>query len=195
MSPLDVQSHTQFSPPFLHSHYSALPSLSLRSADAILGVSLFADIAPDQFGRFNRAFASLFRIAAGDTWIDPLPILGPDGNIQWKPALYTFSFTVLGVWVVLQVSVAVLINNFVTISMRFENEENQRQVTEKKASSQFQSPIEPLIAKLATEYTNSASLTAKLTSLYQARFLAGAHVAPSRTAVQSFFFRTRQSTH
>jgi hypothetical protein len=24
----------------------------------------------DQFGRFNRAFVSLFRIAAGDTWID-----------------------------------------------------------------------------------------------------------------------------
>jgi hypothetical protein len=72
--------------------------------DAILGVSLFADIAPDQFGRFNRAFATLFRIAAGDTWIDSLPILGPDGGIQWKPALYIFTFIIVSVWVVLQVT-------------------------------------------------------------------------------------------
>ncbi len=86
------------SPPF-----DAMPPTAVFP-DAILGVSLFADIAPDQFGRFNRAFATLFRIAAGDTWIDSLPILGPDGSIQWKPALYTCTFIVVSVWVVLQVT-------------------------------------------------------------------------------------------
>jgi hypothetical protein len=73
-------------------------------ADAILGVSLFADVAPDDFGKFNRAFAAVFRIAAGDAWIESLPIIGPDGDIEWQPALFTCSFIVVNVWVVLQVS-------------------------------------------------------------------------------------------
>ncbi len=72
-------------------------------ADAILGVSLFSDLAPDHFGKFKRAFVALFRIAAGDTWLDDLPTLGSDGALQWKPALYVCSFVVLSVWVVLQV--------------------------------------------------------------------------------------------
>ena len=136
-----------------------------------MGVSLFADIAPDQFGKFNRAFVTLFRIAAGDTWIDALPTLGPDGEIEWKPALFVCSFIVVSVWVVLQVSVAVLLDNFVTVSMRMENDEKRKVSKEKKAASQFQNPLEPLIKKLANDFTDNASLSAKLLSLFQARML------------------------
>ena len=64
---------------------------------------------------------------------------------------------------------AVLINNFVTISLRIEKDEKQCLAMEKKALSQYQNPLEPLIAKLATEYTDSASLSAKLATLYKAR--------------------------
>ena len=135
--------------------------------DSILGVSLFADIAPDQFGMFNRAFITLFRIAAGDTWIDSLPTLGPDGDLQWQPALFICTFIVCSVWVVLQVSVAVLLDNFVTVSMRMENDEKQKASMEKKAASQFQNPLEPLIAKLANEYTSSQSLSNKIRALFQ----------------------------
>ncbi len=152
-------------------HFASI--LCISRADAILGVSLFGDIAPDQFGKFNRAFVTLFKIAAGDTWIDALPTLGPDGNLEWKPALFVCSFIVLSVWIVLQVSVAVLLDNFVTVSMRMENEDKQKASREKKAASQFQNPLEPLIAKLANEYTDSASLSAKLLSLFQALPLRG----------------------
>ena len=130
-------------------------------------MSLFSDVAPDQFGRFNRAFVALFRIAAGDTWIDALPTLGPDGEIEWKPALFVCSFIVVSVWVVLQVSVAVLLDNFVTVSMRMENDEKERAAIEKKASSQFQNPLEPLIAKLANEYTSNENLSAKIKTLFR----------------------------
>ena len=40
-------------------------------ADSILGVSLFKDLASEDFGRFNRAFITMFRIASGDPW--PVP--------------------------------------------------------------------------------------------------------------------------
>ncbi len=138
-------------------------------ADSILGVSLFSEIAPDQFGKFNRAFVTLFRIAAGDTWIDQLPMLGPDGDLEWKPSLYICSFIVLSVWVVLQVSVAVLLDNFVSVSMRMENEEKKRAAREVKASSHFQSPLEPLVAKMSREYTDGANLASNLASLFKVR--------------------------
>ncbi len=35
--------------------------------------------------RFDRAFVALFRIAAGDTWIDTLPTLDADGQMQVLP--------------------------------------------------------------------------------------------------------------
>jgi hypothetical protein len=66
-------------------------------------VALFSDVAPDAFGKFNRAFVALFKVAAGDTWLEELPTLGPDGTLQWKPALFVCSFIILTVWVVLQV--------------------------------------------------------------------------------------------
>ncbi len=135
--------------------------------DSILGVSLFADIAPDQFGRFNLAFITLFRIAAGDTWIDTLPTLGPDGELVWQPALFVCSFIVCSVWVVLQVSVAVLLDNFVTVSMRMENDEKQKASKERKVASQFQNPLEPLIAKLANEYTDNENLSTKIKALFK----------------------------
>jgi hypothetical protein len=152
-----------------HSKQRTIDALS--PADAILGVSLFADIAPDEFGKFNRAFVTLFKIAAGDTWIDALPMLAPDGDLEWKPALFTCSFIVLSVWIVLQVSVAVLLDNFVTVSMRMENEEKKKASKEKKAASQFQNPLEPLIKKLANDFTDNDSLSAKLLALFQARLM------------------------
>lgn len=71
--------------------------------DAILGVALFKEQAPNSFGRFNRAFVSMFRIAGGETWIDGLPFLDDTGDIYWKSTLFVCTYLVLNVWVVLQV--------------------------------------------------------------------------------------------
>jgi hypothetical protein len=75
-----------------------------------------------------------------------------------------------------QVSVAVLLDNFVTVSMRMENDDKKKVAKEKKASSQFQNPLEPLVAKLANEYTDSVNLSAKLASLFHVRL--GGTAAP-----------------
>jgi hypothetical protein len=73
------------------------------ATDAILGVALFKEQAPNSFGRFNRAFVSMFRIAGGETWIEGLPFLDDAGDIYWKSSLFVCSYLVLNVWVVLQV--------------------------------------------------------------------------------------------
>lgn len=55
------------------SHYGGgCPQLA-RCADAIIGVSFFSGTDPPDFGRFDRAFAALFKILGGETWCDELP--------------------------------------------------------------------------------------------------------------------------
>ena len=89
------------SPHYLSERASHL--ICVRGTDAILGVALFKEQAPNSFGRFNRAFVSMFRIAGGETWIDGLPFLDDSGDIYWKSSLFVCSYLVLNVWVVLQV--------------------------------------------------------------------------------------------
>jgi hypothetical protein len=50
----------------------------------------------------------------------------------------------------LQVSLAVLLDNFVTSTARLEAEEAQVKIAEKKALRQFKNPLEPLVARQAT---------------------------------------------
>ncbi len=48
-----------------------------------------------------------------------------------------------------QVSVAVLLDNFVTASTVMENAQRDRKQQERKALTQFQNPLQPLILRLA----------------------------------------------
>jgi hypothetical protein len=81
---------------------------------AILGVNIFAKTAPDTFGKFDRAVSTLFRIAGGDTWVDGMDVLNAEGSVNWAVGGYVFSFILIVNWTLLQVSVAVLLDNFVS---------------------------------------------------------------------------------
>jgi len=71
---------------------------------AILGCSLFSEVAPESFSRFDRAMAALFRIAAGDTWIEGVDVLDESGAVNWAIGGYVFSFVLIVNWTLLQVS-------------------------------------------------------------------------------------------
>jgi hypothetical protein len=47
---------------------------------------------------------TLFRVTAGMGWVDAvLPVKLPDGNINWKVAIYMISYVVVANWTLLQV--------------------------------------------------------------------------------------------
>jgi hypothetical protein len=54
--------------------------------------------------------------------------------------------------------VAVLLDNFVTASTLMENEANASKLQERKALSQFQNPLQPLILRLADRFEKLATL-------------------------------------
>jgi hypothetical protein len=81
---------------------------TIARADCILGVTFFGDAAPDSFGAFDRAFITMFRVAAGEPWPwEQLPAKADDNTTNFGSVLFFFSYVVLINWTLLQVTVAV----------------------------------------------------------------------------------------
>ena len=72
------------------------------AADAILGVNFFSSSAPQSFLKFDRAFVCMFRIAAGETWVDELPVVAEGGELNIAFASFLFSFVLIVNWTLLQ---------------------------------------------------------------------------------------------
>ncbi len=135
--------------------------------DAILGVTFFSDIAPDEFARFDRAFFALVRLSGGETWLDSLQRLNEDGSLNYGPNVYIFSYIVIVVWVLLQVSVAVLLDNFVSYTMKEEEQAKLIKQQEAKSKCNNANPLEPLLQKLMKGFVDETDLTEKIHNLYQ----------------------------
>ena len=65
-------------------------------------MALFKEVVPASFDRFNLAFVSMFRIAAGETWVEGLPLVDEAGELHWKAAIYACGYLIINVWVILQ---------------------------------------------------------------------------------------------
>jgi hypothetical protein len=72
-------------------------------ADAIMGVSVFGVQAPDDFGRFEQAFVTMFRLTTDGQWPLSIPSYEDDGGVNWRCAAFMMSYIVVVNWVVLQV--------------------------------------------------------------------------------------------
>jgi hypothetical protein len=127
---------------------------------AILGVSLFAGTAPDKFGKFDRSVTTLFRIAGGDTWVDGME------ESDWVVAGYVFSFIVIVNWTLLQVSVAVLLDNFVSETSR-EKEAAHKLIKEENCiQDSTGNVLDPLLNIIVVEYIDHASLASSLAEIF-----------------------------
>ena len=79
------------------------------AADSIMGVTLFREAAPASFGNFVRGLSVMFRLTAGDTWVDGLDEFDENGGPNYDASFFVYSYIVIVVWILLQVSVAVLL--------------------------------------------------------------------------------------
>jgi hypothetical protein len=73
-----------------------------RCADAIMGVSLFGPEAPLEFGRFEQAFVTMFRLTTDGQWPLSIAQYDEEGGVNWKCAAFMMSYIVCINWVVLQ---------------------------------------------------------------------------------------------
>ena len=76
------------------------------------------------------------QIAAGEPWGDALPTRAEDGSLDAGVAAFALSYTLLVCWTLLPISLAVLVNNFMTVSARAAVEKRARLIYEAKMASQ-----------------------------------------------------------
>ncbi len=72
----------------------------------------------------------------------------------------------------LQVSVAVLLDNFIGASTRMDIDEKLEQAEQRQREQQMKNPLEPLLLKLAREFSDSQDLSDRLRCLYEVLGLA-----------------------
>ncbi len=68
-----------------------------------MGVSIFSDSPTGEFGRFEQAFVTMFRLTTDGGWPEAVPPRYEDGAVNWKGAAFAMSYIIIVNWVVLQV--------------------------------------------------------------------------------------------
>ncbi len=66
---------------------------------------------------------------------------------------------------------AVLLDNFVTASLKMQDEERQRALNETKGRRKISCTLDPLLERLARDFVDDADLSARLHSLFRVMFV------------------------
>jgi hypothetical protein len=70
-------------------------------------------------------------------------------------------------WVLFQVSIAVLLDNFLSASNEMKVAERLKLIQHNELQKQVKNPLDPLLLKLSKDYTNDAGLTDLLRDLFK----------------------------
>ncbi len=70
-------------------------------------------------------------------------------------------------WVFFQVSIAVLLDNFLTASNELKTAERVKAIQQNQAQKLVKNPLDPLLLKLAKEYSNDEALSTILLDLFK----------------------------
>ncbi len=98
--------------------------------------------------------------------MDSIPVVDEDGTSNLKFALFFVIYTLVVTWVMLQLSVVVMLDNFSKASAIIEHEEEDKALAEKGMDG-LQSPMAPLLRRLAEEFVNNEDLSVRLQSLFK----------------------------
>ncbi len=69
----------------------------------------------------------------------------------------------------MQVSVAVLLDSFVSASLRMLEEERQKQLADSKTRKTISSTLDPLLERLSRDFVDNADLSSRLQNLFKVR--------------------------
>jgi len=105
--------------------------------------------------------------SAGETWIDGIDITDEHGNVNWALGAYVMSFTIIVNWTLLQVSVAVLLDNFVSETAREKDAQFRLEQETNRVKDTVVNVLDPLLCILANEYVDDHHLCNFLRKLFR----------------------------
>ncbi len=146
---------------------------------------------------FSLALVTLFHITAGEPWPEEPLLLDENRTVNWKVCSFHMAYEITVNWVILQVrkipahiehiviteqdiklgcsqresapqvSVAALLDNFISSSSQIEIEEKLQEADLCVRDRMERNPMEPLLIKLAREFTDNQDLSDRLLKLYK----------------------------
>ena len=132
-----------------------------------MGVIMFGEEDEAEFGVFARAFITLFQISCGMTWPQYIPMIDSNGHTNSTVAIYIMTFVILIDWVILQITVAILLESFVSVSARMEREAERLTHEARKRIDRRDSPLDPLFERLARKYISDDDLSLRIKAVFQ----------------------------
>ena len=124
---------------------------------ALIGIQLFRETVPDLFGSFGQAIIVMFQFTASGEWIDDLPAYDENGTLDGTVVVFCASFIVVVNWTLLQVSVAVLLDNFVSATADSEAEEERQRLQEDPVRT-AKHALDPLLHVLSDNFDTTDDL-------------------------------------
>jgi voltage-gated sodium channel len=112
---------------------------------AIIGVTIFGESAPDDFGNLSLGIISLFRIAAGETWIESVDVADEEGNVNWGTGGFVMSYILIINWTLLQVGMAVLLDTFVSETSREQEEAFKKLLSARRIRDTMGNVLDPFL--------------------------------------------------
>jgi hypothetical protein len=109
----------------------------------------------------------VYMYSAGETWIDGVDITDEQGNINWALGAYVMSFTIIVNWTLLQVSVAVLLDNFVSETAREKDAHFRLEQQAHRVKDTVVNVLDPLLCILANEYVDDHHFCIFLRKLFR----------------------------
>ena len=135
-----------------------------------MGATFFGNDSPLNFGRFDQALLTLFRVTAGMGWIDQtLPMMDADGTVDWRVTAFVVTYVIVTNWTLLQVCVAILLDNFIKASMETRKAAETAQMSDAISRTLFFNALDPLLESIMASHTDDADLSARLQQLFKVK--------------------------
>jgi voltage-gated sodium channel len=90
---------------------------------AVLGLYLFRDVDPEHWGSLGTALLTLFQMLTLEGWVEIQAAVLPEVPWAW---VYFSSFVLVAVFVVVNLFIAVVINNLESVKLEQQQEQDQR---------------------------------------------------------------------
>jgi len=138
----------------------------VTSIYAVVAVDLFGEENPVYFGSYSASLFTMFQVCTFDNWADGIS-RDEDGSVTFRAAVFFVSFVIIVGWVILNIVVAVLLDEFVESVTKDRNEEIEKVLAqENKQMRSLGSPLDPLLHILST-FTTSTDLSARITKIFE----------------------------
>jgi hypothetical protein len=122
----------------------------ITSIYASMAVGLFGDNSPRNFGKFSRAMFSMFQVCTGDGWATDItrPMFDQTtGEISTVPALFFVSYMLVCSLVLINIIIAVLLDEFLTTMAKSRKENADADLVDGPQCGHFLDPLMEVLSK------------------------------------------------